>query len=95
MPEEAFRKRKADAVAKAEALVARGGERLETAMREYDAEVARHEERGDGFFSAAYVFARKEAVLARKSYDARVSRLSTARAELAAPVMPLPAAVAS
>jgi hypothetical protein len=81
--------RKADAVVKAERLVRTASERLEDALKEYDIEVERHEERGDGFFSHAYLAARKEAVLARKHFESRTSALNTARAEQAAPTLPV------
>lgn len=85
----AFAERKARAVTKAEALVQTSSERLRVALREYEAEVARHEERGDGFFPHSYLAARKEAVLASKQFEARTRALATARAEQAAPTLAL------
>lgn len=87
--EAAFMERKARNVEKAEAMLAAANARLEAALRDYDAEVARHEARGDGFFSTTYLARRKEAVLARKHFESRTSALNTARAELAASLLPL------
>lgn len=79
--QEAFAARKAAAVAKAEAALKSAQERLEKALREYDAQIAFHEARGDGFFSRDYISARKEAVLARKAAESRTSTLNTARSQ--------------
>lgn len=75
-----FEERLIGAVTRAEDALRKAEDRLESALREYDAEVARHEERGDGFFSTAYLTKRREAVLARKFFEAKTSALSTARA---------------
>lgn len=85
----AFIERKQAAVLKAERALSAATDRLATALREYDDEVARHQERGDGFFSSSYLARRREAVLARKFHDAKVSALNTARAEAAAPQVAL------
>lgn len=78
----AFAAHKQHAVEKAERAMKAASERLEKALAEYQAEVARHEEeRGDGFFSAQYVITRKAAVLARKNFETKSSQLATARAE--------------
>lgn len=88
---EAFRAKKAAAVTRAEARLRSAESRLETALQEYGAEVERHEERGDGFFSSTYLEKRKEAVLARKFLESVTSALATARAEAEAPILPLEA----
>lgn len=79
--EAAFAEHKAQGVTKAERALAAASERLTKALAEYQAEVDRHEERGDGFFSAQYLLTRKAAVLARKNFEAKSSQLATARAE--------------
>lgn len=76
----AFDERLISAVTRAEDALRKAEERLESALREYEGEVARHEYRGDGFFSTAYLAKRREAVLARKFFEAKTSALSTARA---------------
>ena len=81
----AFEDRLAKAVTRAEEALRKAETRLETALREYDAEVARREERGDGFTSTTYLVKRREAVLARKFYEAKRSALSTAIARRDAP----------
>lgn len=86
---EAFARLKARNVEKAEASLAKASVRLEEALREYAGEVARHEARGDGFFSSTYLARRKEAVLAQKFFESRTSALNTARAEQAASILPL------
>lgn len=86
-----FAEIKQRAVQNAERALARAKDRLEKALAEYQVEVERHEERGDGFFSSAYVVARKEAVRARKFFESKSSALTTARAEAEAPRISLEA----
>jgi hypothetical protein len=85
----AFVAKKRQAVVKAEAAVRKARARLDTALKDYADEVARQQERGDGFFPKTYLVARKEAVLARKFFEARTSALNTARAEASAPTLGL------
>lgn len=80
----AFEERKARTVEKAQAALTKAEDRLRVALDEYDREVARHEERGDGFFSTSYLVTRREAVLAQKFCEAKRSALVTARAEMEA-----------
>jgi hypothetical protein len=77
----AFEQRLENNVTKAEALLRAASDRLKDALREYENEVSRHEERGDGFFPTFYIKARKEAVMARKHYEAKASQLNTAKAK--------------
>lgn len=84
-----YAEKKATAAAKAEVSLAAAADRLSRALEAYDREVEVHEERGDGFFSSAYLTARREAVLARKHHETRSSALATARAEAEAPTLAL------
>lgn len=84
---ERFAEKKQMAVRKARSALTMAEERLAKALEDYEGEVARHEERGDGYFSASYHAARREAVLARKHLDAKRSALATAEAEAEAPVL--------
>lgn len=79
-----FEERKQRAVEKAKAARTKAEERLAVALDKYEREVEVHEARGDGFFSASYIFARREAVLARKYYESKRSALVTAEAEATA-----------
>lgn len=72
---------KAEAVKAAEAALVKAEERHALAMEEYEREVERHEERGDGFFPAEYHVKRAEAVRAAKWLRTKRSALATARAE--------------
>lgn len=74
----AFEERLQANVIRAEEALRKADQRLVDALREYDGEVARHEERGDGFFSTTYLAKRREAVLARKFFEAKTSALRTA-----------------
>lgn len=80
----AFEERKQRAVEKAKTARAKAEERLTAALEKYDREVEIHEKRGDGFFSTSYLIARREAVLARKYFEAKRSALVTAEAEMTA-----------
>lgn len=79
-----FAARKVAVVKTAEAALAKAEERHARAMEEYEREVKRHEERGDGFFPAEYHVKRAEAVRAAKWLRTKRSALSTAQAEAAA-----------
>ncbi|MEV7827527.1 hypothetical protein [Microbacterium enclense] len=82
-----FADRRAKAVEKAEAALRKAEERHDEAMKEYEAEVARHEERGDGYFPASYHVKRAEAVRSSKWLRVKRSALITAKAEASAPTL--------
>lgn len=81
---EEFAARRAAKVTAAEAALRKAEERHSEAMAEYEREVERHEERGDGFFSVEYHVKRAAAVRAAKWLRTKASALATAQAEAAA-----------
>lgn len=77
----------ADTIARLEAAVTKARERVAEADREYLAQVAEHERRGDGFLSTYYHRARRETERAHVHLDRTREQLAGARHRAEAPTL--------